>query len=131
VPVLNRVRDGYPDAPPHPDAPTPIVDDHILAPGVCHPHAIAIRIVGDEMEPAYAEGDIVVGEPAPQPADGADCFVRLIEDGDTTFRRFYREGATVVRLQPVNSRHPPRIVDRADIARLWVAVRIVREVAVG
>ena len=128
VPVINRSRDGYPDSSIELAMLSRGAEHYVEAPGVIDPEAIAIRIVGDAMAPDYLENDIVVCEPDRGPVCGDDRFVRLTTEEPAVFLRVFREGATVVRLQPVNCQHPARIVDVADIASMHRAVRVIRQI---
>lgn len=129
VPVVNRVRDGYPAHPLDAGGAGVEAEEVVVTPGAGHPRAVAIRVVGASMEPAYVQGDIAVCHPTERVRDGADCFVQWKSGGDAAvFLRVYSEGATVVRLQPLNTRFAPVIADRGDIARAYEAVRVVREV---
>jgi SOS-response transcriptional repressor LexA len=99
---------------------------------VSDPDAFAARVVGDSMEPAYHEGDVIVFSPARDIVDGDDCFARLEPDHESTFKRVYFEkdaaGEALIRLQPVNSRYAPRVLPREQVAGLYRAVRVMRTV---
>ena len=131
VPVINRARDGYPESSIDIAMLSRGAEHFVEAPGIVDPGTIAIRVVGDGMAPDYLENDIVVCEPAHAPLRGDDRFVRLATDEPAVFLRVFPEGATVIRLQPVNCRHPARIVDRADIATMHRAVRVIRQIPVA
>ena len=123
VPVINRVAAGYPRDFTDLDFPKHMADEYVSVPGVTDPDAFAARVVGDSMQPDYREGDIVVFSPAAKVVDGCDCFVRLEPDHETTFKRVYVEKAQgLVRLQPLNSNYPPRVVERQGIAGMYRAV---------
>jgi SOS-response transcriptional repressor LexA len=97
---------------------------------VTDPDAFAARVVGDSMAPVYVEGDIVIFSPARPVKDGADCFARLEPDHETTFKRVYFETGEGerIRLQPLNSAYPPRIVERERVAGLYAAVSVMRAI---
>ncbi len=132
VPVINSVAAGYPREFTDLGYPARVADDHVRVPDVSDPDAFAARVVGDSMSPQYEQGDIIVFSPELSAIDGDDCFVRLERDAETTFKRVYfeREGedAVRIRLQPLNSRYGPRVVDREEVAGLYVAVRVIRSV---
>ncbi|WP_428387551.1 helix-turn-helix domain-containing protein [Mucisphaera sp.] len=123
VPVINRVPAGYPAAFTDLDFPARVADEYVHCPDLRDRDAFAARVVGDSMEPAYREGDVVVFSPEADVVDGCDCFVRLEPDHDTTFKRvFFDEGGKLVRLQPLNAAYPPRVVEREGVAGLYRAV---------
>lgn len=135
VPVINAVAAGYPREFTDLGYPAQVADEHVRVSEVSDPDAFGARVVGDSMAPQYEEGDIVVFSPELSAVDGDDCFVRLERDGETTFKRVYfeRNGdeALRIRLQPLNSRYGPRVVDREEVAGLYVAVRVIRPVGSG
>lgn len=123
VPVINRVAAGYPRDFTDLGFPRHVADEYVSVPGVTDPDAFAARVVGDSMQPDYREGDIVVFSPAAKVVDGCDCFVRLEPDHETTFKRvFIEKSEGMVRLQPLNSNYPPRVVERQGIAGMYKAV---------
>ncbi len=131
IPVINKVAAGYPREFTDLGYPARVADEYVSAPDIRDPDAFAARVVGDSMAPLYNEGDIVVFSPQAPVASGADCFVRLVRDDETTFKRVYFErdagsGAERIRLQPLNSAYPPRLESREDVAGLYAAVYIVR-----
>jgi repressor LexA len=129
IPVINKVAAGYPKEFTDLDYPASVADDYIACPDVSDPDAFAARVVGDSMLPEYREGEIVVFSPEAPTPDGADCFVRLERDNETTFKRVYfEEDGSVIRLQPLNSAYPPRVVDREDVAGMYAAVYVMRRI---
>lgn len=131
VPLINLVSAGglagYTDL----GYPAGGADEYVRCPDIGDPDAFAARVVGDSMEPAYREGDIVVFSPQREVRDGDDCFARLEPDDESTFKRVYFEPAgaeahTAIRLQPVNSRYAPRLVPRERVVGLYRAVTVVR-----
>jgi phage repressor protein C with HTH and peptisase S24 domain len=131
VPLINRVSAGYPAGFTDLGFPARVADEYVRCPDLHDPDAFAARVVGDSMEPAYREGDIVIFSPARAIADGDDCYARLAEDDESTFKRVYfeREGeAEMIRLQPINSRYAPRRLPREAVAGLYRAVKVMREV---
>jgi len=87
------------------------------------------------MEPEYHEGDIVVFSPAADLTDGCDCFVRLLPDHETTFKRVFFEKLrsnqkrpTRFRLQPLNPAFAPQLVHRNELSGLYKAVWRIQKV---
>ncbi|MCA9282761.1 MAG: helix-turn-helix domain-containing protein, partial [Phycisphaerales bacterium] len=128
VPLINKVIAGYPREFTDLGYPARVADEYVSVPGVSDADAFAARVVGDSMNPEYAEGDIVVFSPRADALDGSDCFVRLERDEETTFKRVYfeRDGEDreVIRLQPLNSAYPPRAVLREEVAGVYAAVYV-------
>lgn len=134
IPIINKVAAGYPREFTDLDYPASIADDYLSCPDVSDPDAFSARVVGDSMEPEYQEGDVVVFSPLARfdTPHGADCFVRLERDAQTTFKRVYAEDdGRTLRLQPLNSAYPPAIVPREDVAGLYAAVYVLRKIRLG
>ena len=124
IPIINEVPAGYPTDFTDLDYPPSVADEYVQCPDTSDPQAFAARVVGDSMEPAYHEGDIVVFAPNTPAESGQDCFVRL-ESGETTFKRVYQDDPARLRLQPLNAKYPGHIVPRREVTGLWpVVVRI-------
>lgn len=132
VPLINKVAAGYPREFTDLGYPARVADEYVRCPDVSDPDAFAARVVGDSMSPEYREGDVIVFSPAREVKSGADCFVRLERDAETTFKRVYfetgPEGEELIRLQPINNAHAPRVLPREDVAGLYAAVKAIREV---
>jgi len=131
IPLINRVAAGYPREFTDLGYPARVADEYVRCPDVSDPDAFAARVVGESMMPSYAAGDIVVFSPTRVVKSGNDCFVRLEENAESTFKRIYFEtgaaGEELIRLQPLNSAFPPRVVGREHVAGLYAAVRVIKE----
>lgn len=132
VPLINSVAAGYPREFTDLGYPARVADQYVRCPDVRDADAFAARVVGDSMEPVYREGDIVVFSPLKAVKNGSDCFARLEPDHETTLKRVYfetdAEGNELVRLQPLNSAYPPRLVKREQVAALYAAVSVIKKV---
>ncbi|MBS0198445.1 MAG: helix-turn-helix domain-containing protein [Planctomycetes bacterium] len=131
VPVINKVAAGYPCEFTDLSYPARIADEYVRCPDVEDQDAFAARVVGDSMEPKYSEGDIVIFSPARPVKDGMDCFARLEPDHESTFKRVYfeeQQSGTHIRLQPLNSAYPPRILPRERVAGLYAAVSVLKRI---
>lgn len=130
IPLINKVTAGYPGSFTDLGYPARVADEYIRAPDVHDPDAFAARVVGDSMEPAYKEGDIVVFSPARLVESGMDCFVRLEPDSETTFKRVYFEegedGSERIRIQPINNSYRAMVVGREEVAGLYAGVSVTR-----
>jgi len=122
VPVLNKVTAGYPVDYDDMDYPPGGADDYVRCPDLHDPNAFAVRVVGDSMEPKFYEGDIVIFSPAAAVTNGDDCFIRMTNPHETTFKRVFFEETGQVRLQPRNQKYPPFILPQDKINGIWRAV---------
>ncbi|HDY65488.1 MAG TPA: helix-turn-helix domain-containing protein [Phycisphaerae bacterium] len=122
VPIINNVAAGYPQNFTDLDYPPSVADEYIRCPDLDDEQSFAARVVGDSMEPKYHEGDVVVFSPNTPAQGGDDCFVRFDADGGTTFKRFYQDDESTIRLQPLNSAYPGQSYQREQITGLWPAV---------
>lgn len=68
------------------------------------PHAFAVSLEGDSMEPKFSDGDILIVQPSEQPYSGCYVVAKFINDG-IIFRRMEMSGDEIV-LQPLNDRWP-------------------------
>jgi repressor LexA len=76
-----------------------------------------LRVRGESMiEDHLCDGDYVVIERRDNARNGEQV-VALLDTGEATLKRYYREGGGKVRLQPANSSMEPRVVD-ADKCRI-------------
>ncbi len=124
VPLINKVAAGYPTGFTDLDYPARIADESVPAPPhLDDPDAFAATVVGQSMLPEYRQGDIVVFSPAADVVSGCDCFVRLLPDHETTFKRvFLDEEAGTIRLQPLNPSFAPSVHEREQVAGMYRAV---------
>jgi DNA polymerase V len=65
--------------------------------------AFALLVLGDSMNPEFAEGDVIVIEPEGLATDGS--FVLARHADEWTFRQLVSDGATW-HLRPLNPRYP-------------------------
>jgi phage repressor protein C with HTH and peptisase S24 domain len=132
IPLINDIAAGLPAEFTDLDYPVSFADEYISCPDVTDPAAFAARVKGDSMAPDYRDGEIVVFSPALAIDDGCDCFVRLLRDGETTFKRVYFEpGGERVRLQPVNRSYEAKVAKREDVAAMFAAAYVIRPVQAG
>lgn len=122
IPVINRVAAGYPVDFDDLEYPAGFADDYVRCPDIDDPHAFAVRVIGDSMEPKFFEGDIVIFSPAAEVRNGDDCFIRLSMPHETTFKRVFFEVEQKVRLQPRNEKYAPMIMDGSRINGVYRAV---------
>lgn len=105
-----------------------IADDQRIDLGEMFPTrsgTFALKVRGDSMiDDHIADGDLVIVEQRSNPQDG-QTVVALLENGDATLKRFYREAGRI-RLQPANSKYPPIYVDNVNVQ--GVVVGVIRQV---
>ena len=122
IPVINRVAAGYPVDFDDLEYPAGFADDYVRCPDIDDPHAFAVRVIGDSMEPNFTEGDIVIFSPGAEVTSGDDCFIRLSMPHETTFKRVFFEPQDKVRLQPRNEKYAPLTIEGPRINGLYRAV---------
>jgi SOS-response transcriptional repressor LexA len=122
VPVINRVSAGYPADFNDMGYPVGIADDYVRCPDLHDPNAFAVRVVGDSMIPAFTQGDIVIFSPAAEVQNGDDCFVRLSNPNESSFKRVFFEAEGKVRMQPRNETYAPQTVDGNRVNGMYRAV---------
>ncbi|HET8548848.1 MAG TPA: transcriptional repressor LexA [Bryobacteraceae bacterium] len=109
LPLLGRIAAGAPVEAVAGDAKLNFSDF------VGHESTFALEVRGDSMiDDHICSGDFVLVEKTDQVRDG-DIVVALVDGMETTLKRFYRESAETVRLQPANSAMPPIIVPAAAL----------------
>jgi phage repressor protein C with HTH and peptisase S24 domain len=92
--------------------------DEISFPQVDDPHAYALEVAGDSMEPAYRDGTVIVVSPA-APVRRGDRVVVKTRDGEVMAKELKRKTARTVELRSFNPDHKERTLDLADV--LWIA----------
>lgn len=79
------------------------------------PELYVLKVKGDSMiEDHIQDGDYVIIKKQDTARDG-EIVVALLDDGEATLKRFYREPGGRYRLQPANSAMLPIYVDRVTI----------------
>jgi repressor LexA len=79
------------------------------------PELYVLRVKGDSMiEDHIADGDYVIIKRQETARDG-EIVVALLDDGEATLKRLYREPGGRFRLQPANSAMAPLYVDRVRV----------------
>ncbi|MCU1232837.1 MAG: SOS-response transcriptional repressor, LexA [Candidatus Solibacter sp.] len=78
-------------------------------------NTFALEVRGNSMiDDHICDGDVILLERVTQARDG-DIVVALVAGTDTTLKRFYRESADTVRLQPANAALKPILVPARDV----------------
>jgi repressor LexA len=78
-------------------------------------NTFALEVRGQSMiDDHICDGDMILLERVTQARDG-DIVVALVSGSETTLKRFYREGADMVRLQPANAALRPIVVPAREV----------------
>jgi len=92
--------------------------DEMALPSVDDEHCFALEISGDQMRPAYRDGDVMVISPA-TPIRRGDRVVVKTTGGEVMVKELKRRTAKALELQSLNPNQPDRTLAAADIA--WIA----------
>src|SRR3982751_6241638 len=85
-----------------------------------------LRVRGDSMiEDHLCDGDYVVIERRESARNGEQV-VALLDSGEATLKRFYKEGGSRIRLQPANQTMEPRIIDADRCKIQGVVIGVLR-----
>lgn len=85
-----------------------------------------LKVRGDSMiEDHLCDGDYVVIERR-ETARNGEQVVALLDSGEATLKRFYKEGGNKIRLQPANSAMEPRIVEAGRCRIQGVVIGVLR-----
>lgn len=85
-----------------------------------------LKVRGDSMiEDHLCDGDYVVIERR-ETARNGEQVVALLDTGEATLKRFYKEGGGKIRLQPANSTMEPRIVEAGRCRIQGVVIGVLR-----
>lgn len=80
-----------------------------------------LRVTGDSMiDDQIRDGDYVVVEKRSTARNG-ETVVALLDDGEATLKRFYKDGKRI-RLQPANEAYEPIFVKHADVQGVVIGV---------
>jgi phage repressor protein C with HTH and peptisase S24 domain len=92
--------------------------DEVALPSVNDERAYALEISGDQMKPAYRDGDVIVVSPG-TPIRRGDRVVVKTRDGEVMVRELKRRTAKALELQSLNPGHVDRTLPAADVE--WIA----------
>jgi repressor LexA len=85
-----------------------------------------LRVRGDSMiDDHLCDGDFVVIERRENARNGEQV-VALLDSGEATLKRFYKEHGGKIRLQPANAKLEPRIVDSGRVKIQGVVIGVLR-----
>src|SRR6202171_1383333 len=92
--------------------------DEMALPYVDDEHAYALEISGDQMKPAYRDGDVIVVSPG-TPVRRGDRVVVKTRGGEVTVGELKRRTAKALELQSLNPVQVDRTLAAADVG--WIA----------
>lgn len=92
--------------------------DEISFPGSTDPHAFALEIAGDSMEPVFRDGDTVVVSPEAGVRRGDRVVVKTL-NGEVTCKVLKRKSAQRIELSSFNPAHKDREIALSDVD--WIA----------
>jgi phage repressor protein C with HTH and peptisase S24 domain len=102
-------EDGFPAGKGWDQVSLPLIDDD---------HAYALEISGDQMKPAFRDGDVIVVSPA-SPIRRGDRVVVKTESGEVMIRELKRRTAKTLELQSLNPYRADRTLAAAEVE--WIA----------
>jgi len=88
--------------------------DEIPFPGLGDPHAYALEISGDSMQPVYRDGDTVIVSPQANIRRG-DRVVVKTRGGEVMAKLLLRQSARKIELQSLNRQHEDRSLNVDDV----------------
>ncbi|SDB72082.1 S24 family peptidase [Belnapia rosea] len=88
--------------------------DEIGVPEVGDPHAYALEISGESMEPVFRDGDIVIVSPG-APIRRGDRVVVRTQKGEVMAKELKRQSARRIDLRSLNPAHPDYTFDLAEL----------------
>lgn len=88
--------------------------DEIPFPGLGDPHAYALEISGDSMQPVYRDGDTVIVSPEANIRRG-DRVVVKTKGGEVMAKLLLRQSARKIELQSLNKQHEDRSLNVDDV----------------
>ena len=91
--------------------------DEVGLPEVMDPHAYALEISGESMEPVFRDGDLVIVSPA-APIRRGDRVVARTVKGEVMAKQLARRSAKRVELRSLNPEHPDFTFDLAEVT--WI-----------
>jgi phage repressor protein C with HTH and peptisase S24 domain len=89
--------------------------DEIAMPEIADPHAYALEIAGDAMEPVLRDGDTIIVSPAAPVRRGDRVVVRTTRS-EVLVKELIRQSARRIELKSLNPLHPNDSFDLGEIA---------------
>ncbi|WP_281523310.1 LexA family transcriptional regulator [Turicimonas muris] len=117
IPVVSWVHAGSADF-----ADEYVDDDECIVQEV-----FGLRVKDESMEPLFHDGDLIIIDPTAEPRPGDFVIARLIDEGQTTFKKLRvkgmnKEGQTVMELIPLN---PDYETYNSEITRFQIIGKVI------
>jgi len=124
LPVLGKVAAGRPiDAIEDATAETLCVPAEFIRTS----ETFVLRVEGDSMiDEQIRDGDYVIIEKRDSASNG-ETVVALVDEGEATVKRYYREAGNLIRLQPANERMSPMIYPSSRVRIQGAVVGLMRK----
>ncbi len=91
--------------------------DEVTLPEIGDPHAYALEISGDSMEPVFRDGDMIIVSPAAPIRRGDRVVVRTAK-GEVMAKQLSRRSARRIELRSLNPQHPDYSFELTEIT--WI-----------
>jgi phage repressor protein C with HTH and peptisase S24 domain len=91
--------------------------DEVGLPEISDPHAYALEISGDSMEPVFRDGDLLIVSPG-APIRRGDRVVVRTSEGEVMAKQLARRSARRVELRSLNPSHPDYNFDLTEVQ--WI-----------
>lgn len=92
--------------------------DEVVFPDLGDPHAYALEVSGDSMEPVYRDGDTIVVSPSATVRRGDRVVVKTV-GGEVMAKELARMSANRIELKSINPEHTDRTLRREEV--VWMA----------
>lgn len=92
--------------------------DEIRSPDITDPHAYALEVAGDSMQPVYRDGDRLIVAPEASLRRGDRVVVRT-NDGEVMVKELLRHSEKRIELKSLNPLHDDRSLPRDQVE--WIA----------
>lgn len=89
--------------------------DEVSVPDLGDPHAYALEISGDSMEPVFRDGDVVIVSPVAPIRRGDRVVVRTAR-GEAMAKQLVRQSARRIELRSLNPEHPDYVFELGEVA---------------
>lgn len=87
--------------------------DEVTFPDIGDPHAYALEISGNSLDPVYRDGDVVIVSPQAGIRRGDRVIVKT-SDGEVMAKELSRRTARKIELHSLNPEHPDRTINTED-----------------
>jgi SOS-response transcriptional repressor LexA len=126
IPVISYTAAGNPVSY-ESSYPVGFADEYVeVSSSIGDPHAFALRIKGDSMEPRFYDGDVVVVCPSWQVKENRPVVIK-VNDDEVTCKVFSRAGDSIL-LTSLNPKYPPHAYRQEDIVWVYPVVQVISNI---